>query len=152
MRECSECSENLYLIEEFPKVYEKIIFKKIFLFFSWKFSGSKNFSSEFHRFWMDFDIITEFWKVNFDPKRSSGSGSELSAGAQTLSTCATHQLGRLRKFERKIFTLSGEISIFQFAVKITLSCQSWQSEYWFSSKSKNRNFFTQSEYFSLKLS
>ena len=32
--ECSECYENLYLILKFAKVFEKIIFKKIFLFFS----------------------------------------------------------------------------------------------------------------------
>ena len=55
--------------------------------------------------------------MNFDPKRSSGSGSELSVGAQTLRTCATHQLGRLRKFERKIFTLGEEIPIFRVWVK-----------------------------------
>ena len=57
---------------------------------------------------------TGFWKVIFRPKRGSGGGSELSVGAQTLRTCATHQLGRLWKSERKILTLGEEISIFRF--------------------------------------
>ena len=48
------------------------------------------------------------------PKRSSGSGSELFVGAETLRTCGTHQLGRFWKFERKIFILGGEILIFTF--------------------------------------
>ena len=58
--------------------------------------------------------------MDFDPKRSSGSGSELSVGAQTLRTCATHQLGRLRKFERKIFTLGEKNSIFPIGAKSVL--------------------------------
>ena len=61
-------------------------------------------------------ISIGFWKVIFAPKRGSGGGSELSVGAQTLRTCATHQLSRFWKFERKIFTLTGEILIFRFSL------------------------------------
>ena len=55
-------------------------------------------------------------KVIFRPKRSSGSGSELSVGAETLRTCGTHQLGRFWKFDRKLFILGGEIKIFTFFI------------------------------------
>ena len=53
-------------------------------------------------------------KVDFRPKRGSGSGLGLSVGAQTLRTCGTHQLSRFWKSERKTFTLGEEISIFRF--------------------------------------
>ena len=91
-------------------------------------------------------------KVNFRPKRGSGSGLELSVDAQTLRICATHQLGRFWKFERKIFTLGEEILIFRFLAKSVFGSSGLIGKCDFECKSKNRNFSTHSEYFSFKFS
>ena len=82
-----------------------------FLRWVWEIHG---FEARSHPFPSILRARHEGRKVNFRPKRGSGSGLELSVEAQTLRTCATHQLGRFWKFERKIFTLGEEISILRF--------------------------------------
>ena len=149
MTDCSECSEILYLILEFAKVYEKIIFKKIFLFFSWFFRIKKISLQNFIDFWWNLisSRRSEKWILVRNAVREVGQSCPL---VLKLSGLVLHtSWAGSESMSEKYLLWVEKFRFFDFTGILCFD-RHWKGG--FEWKSKNQNFFTQSEYFWLKLS